>query len=514
MYERKTPLKGEIGAQSKKKDPSESGKLISRRSFLLLSTLATVSSSLEVIDEKTNFIKKLLTFFQDKSKNKSNEKEDVLETINEDDAASLRELINFDSLQPIKLGQPEIDRLKKHWEGRYEGDKKSDLDGALVKMKDWESLAKDGFLAVGRLYCLRNGIAEEEKAKFLSKFESCFYLSIPESYWRLNDKSCASAVGPFQFIEKTATEYNLKRDQSGDNNFDERRDPIKSSKAAAQFLLSLYERMNHNWDLVLSAYNGGFAGKFKAEALEKGQELNYLNFLEYLGEKIEKIKKELSLATTLTHEVIKKGETFEKIAKLYKLDEKNLALINKIEVGVALRIGDKIIIPPTEGNRRKNFYYHIEGFSQNINYPAKLYAVLSVLEKRKKETGKDCLNQESTLPKWKELDIKQEELYFRYYIKKGDTVFSLSKKFKINAREIFTKNNLNEKSKLKLGRELLLRNKKQPKTLASLARPGKLELMKLLNPAIKNANEPLPSLESFPAGISIRYPAESFSKEK
>jgi LysM repeat protein len=307
-------------------------------------------------------------------------------------------------------------------------------------------------------------------------------------------------------MENTAAEYGLKKDKAGDNNFDERRDPLKSAKAAARFLLKLYERMNHDWDLVLSSYNGGFAGKFKAETLETGEDLNYLNFLGFLEKKIEKIKKELSSAKTLTHEVIKKDETLEKIAKLYGLDEKNLALINKLKVGATPKVGDKIVIPPTLENRRKNFYYHIEGFSQNISYPAKLDAVLAVLEKRKKETGKDLLNQKSTLPNWKELDIRQEELYFRYDVKKGDTIFSLAKKFKIDAEEIFKKNNLDEKVKLKLGDELFIRNKKQPKTLASLARPGELELMKLLNPAIKNANEPLPSLETFPLGIPIRYP--------
>ena len=78
------------------------------------------------------------------------------------------------------------------------------------------------------------------------------YLPIIESALNPSATSRAGASGLWQFMLNTGKMYGLESNSL----VDERRDPIKSSWAAARYLRDMYE-IYQDWNLVIAAYNCG-----------------------------------------------------------------------------------------------------------------------------------------------------------------------------------------------------------------------------------------------------------------
>ncbi|MFM2359005.1 MAG: hypothetical protein RLY16_998 [Bacteroidota bacterium] len=78
------------------------------------------------------------------------------------------------------------------------------------------------------------------------------YIAVIESGLSTAATSNKGAGGPWQFMPYTAREMGLTVNAY----IDERRDYLKSTHAAARYLLQLYTQL-HDWLLVMAAYNGG-----------------------------------------------------------------------------------------------------------------------------------------------------------------------------------------------------------------------------------------------------------------
>ena len=122
------------------------------------------------------------------------------------------------------------------------------------------------------------------------------YVAVIESNLRTGATSWVGAAGPWQFMPETARQYGL----IVNGYIDERRDYVKSTHAAARYLLNSY-KVYHDWLLVLASYNGGLGNVNKA--IKRSGSKNFWSLQYYLpGESRNYVKKFIA-----THYIMEGG---------------------------------------------------------------------------------------------------------------------------------------------------------------------------------------------------------------
>lgn len=102
------------------------------------------------------------------------------------------------------------------------------------------------------------------------------YLPVIESGLNPTATSRQGATGLWQFMLRTGKIYGLQTTTL----VDERRDPVKSTRAAARYLKDLYD-IYHDWNLVLAAYNCG-PGTINKAIRRAGGEKDFWTLYNYL----------------------------------------------------------------------------------------------------------------------------------------------------------------------------------------------------------------------------------------
>ena len=277
--------------------------------------------------------------------------------------------------------------------------------------------------------------------------EDLVYLAMIESGFSPHAYSVAAAVGPWQFISGTGKRYALRIDPW----IDERRDPLKSTIAAALYLKELYSLFNKDWYLAAAGYNAGENKILRAIDMYSSRDFWQLSQGSYLKRETKDYVPKLLAAAIVAKEPARYG--FADVAYLPPIEFDTVVIPTKTDLDVIAAL----VGVSTENIRELN--------------PAL----------RKGCTPPNYPNYELKIPKGKKeifqleyAKIPQEKLhvektvYARYKAGKKDTLASIARRFGAKPEEIAALNHLKEGSKLR-GKVLTLPVPEE--TAASLPEP-------------------------------------------
>lgn len=148
--------------------------------------------------------------------------------------------------------------------------------------------------------------------------EELLYLAMMESGLSPRAVSAASAVGLWQFMTPTAQQYGLRVDEW----VDERRDPVRATDAALDYLGWLHDRYG-SWYLAAAAYNAGPGTVDRVlrrhAGGRKGDEDLYWEVLDHLPRETRDYVPRLVAATLLAEDAAREGFAVDR-ASPYRYD--------------------------------------------------------------------------------------------------------------------------------------------------------------------------------------------------
>lgn len=263
------------------------------------------------------------------------------------------------------------------------------------------------------------------------------YMALVESGFSLKAKSHKGAAGIWQFIPSTARAYGLKINEF----VDERKDPIKSTKAAIAHLKRLHSILG-KWYLVAIAYNCGDGTLSRAIAKAGTDNLSVLTDPDK-----KYIPKE---SRNYIIHILSLAMLFNNLDRTYQDDAAHI-----LNIGM----GDSIVEFEVKGGTRlKDIakssgvpYKELVAYNRHLkldyipnyvkSYP--IYIPYSIYAKFK--NGFDE----------KKLESKRVKDYIVHTVKKGDTLYGIGKRYGISYSIIKDANNLS-KNTLSLNQKLII----------------------------------------------------------
>lgn len=261
--------------------------------------------------------------------------------------------------------------------------------------------------------------------------EDLAYLAMVESGYNEKAYSWAHAVGPWQFIEATGRRYGLHNDWW----HDERRDPVKATRAAARFLGELYESFDGDWYLAVASYNAG-PGKIR-NAIRRYNTTDFWELCRgnYLQTETKNYIPKLLAALIIAKEPEKYGFNDLNYHAPLQFDTSILPSSTDLEVIARLTNSDYQTIKKMNPELKR-------WCTPPVNEP---YMI-------KLPAGTKRLFEEN----YAKLPPAARANYARHKVKSGDTLLALSKRYGVRVADIKSLNGIHNARAIQIGTNLIV----------------------------------------------------------
>lgn len=298
-----------------------------------------------------------------------------------------------------------------------------------------------------------------------------YYVGLIESGYYLTAKSHAAAVGPWQFMPGTGRQYGLKVTPE----LDERQDLFKASHAAAKYFKNLHNIFS-SWELALSAYNAGEYGIIRRimkhgtrdfYELSRNKQLpsETINYVPkvlaamHVVENAEKYgfvipKKKHRLFDRTTLKPIKKNVPLHTIANRLNMSTELLRKLNPElrRSATPRRFAGTYYLRVPESR----YAYRLDSVGPS---PKEMTAAAFTKPESRKELNRRTANVEEKV----ESVIVTPKIH---RVGRGETLLSISRKYKITPREIAEANNFKSwRTRVQVGQRLKLSPSDEQKTV-------------------------------------------------
>ena len=324
---------------------------------------------------------------------------------------------SFDFITDEEFEKPQVERFRK-----------------LYLSPKWSALLR-GYLESAMEYRLyvRKAVADKDMPRLLE------YLPVVESNYKTNAKSRSGAIGMWQFMANSVWPFLTLNDF-----VDERLDPWKSTDAALRKLTDNYNVFN-DWLLAIGAYNCGVGAMNKAIKKAGGvKDFWYLAENGYLSKQTAEYVPKLIAIADLAINSEYYGINIPNHKEEYEIleNEKN-GNFDYVTVKKAYSINQLAQEMRLDASELKKLN---PSFTMGMTHPSRESQIRLPLGM--KESAQDAL-----------ANMKPVEFPMKYTVVAGDSLWSISRKYKTTVQAICELNGIKENAILKIGKILYIPSK-------------------------------------------------------